>query len=74
MRNRISQVLRDVEKGEAMRITVDGRAVADLVPAGGARREFVPRARVERLIARAPLDRKFAHDLNAATGGTIDDL
>lgn len=32
LRNDISRVLREVEAGERLRITVDGRPVADLVP------------------------------------------
>jgi prevent-host-death family protein len=65
LRNRVSKVLRDVEADERMRITVDGRPVADLVPVEGARRdgagarpryiwagrgfESIPRVRVERI-------------------------
>lgn len=74
LRNRISQVLRRVEAGECLRITVDGRPVADLVPVGGARRTYVPRDEVVKLLARAPLDPAFIHDLHAATGTTIEDL
>lgn len=43
LRNRISQVLRSVESGERMQITVDGRPVAELTPVGGRRRTFVPK-------------------------------
>ncbi len=57
-----------------MRITVDGRPVADLVPIAGIRRTFVARAEIENLLARASLDRNFARDLKAAAGGTIDEL
>lgn len=56
-----------------MRITVDGRPVADLVPIAGVRRTFVARAEIEKLLARASLDRNFVRDLNAAAGGTIDE-
>ena len=74
LRNQITRVLREVEAGEQLRITVDGRPVADLVPIGGARRTFVPRANVAELLARAPLDRAFAQDVEAATGATVDEL
>lgn len=74
LRNRISQVLRQVEGGEHLRITVDGRPVADLVPVGGARRSFVSRDELTRLLERAPLDPAFAHDLKGVTGATIEDL
>lgn len=74
LRNRIGQVLRQVERGQAVRITVNGRPVADLVPIGGTRPTFVPRDAVARLIARAPLDRAFTREIAAATGATIDEL
>ena len=74
LRNRISRVLREVEAGERLRVTVDGRSVAELVPIGGVRRTFVPRDEVLSLLARAPLDRKFARDIEAAAGATIEDL
>lgn len=73
LRNRVSGVLRRVEAGERLRITVDGRPVADLVPIGG-RRTFVPRDEVLSLLAGAPLDRKFSRDLDTAVGATIEDL
>ncbi|HUY29094.1 MAG TPA: type II toxin-antitoxin system prevent-host-death family antitoxin [Candidatus Binataceae bacterium] len=73
LRNRVSGVLRRVEAGESLRITVDGRPVADLVPITAAR-TWVPKDRVLQLLARAALDRKFTSDIGAATGATIDDL
>lgn len=73
LRNRISRVLREVEAGERMRITVDGRPVADLVPLAGVRRTFVPKEDVISLLRRASLDRKFQPDLEGVNQ-TIDDL
>ena len=73
LRNRISQVLRSVESGERMQITVDGRPVAELAPLGGRRRTFVPRDEVLALLRRASLDRKFERDLQAVHT-TIDGL
>jgi prevent-host-death family protein len=74
LRNRISEVLRQVEAGERLRITVDGRPVADLVPISGARRTFVPQGALRELLAGVSLDPAFAPDVNAAAGATIDDL
>jgi prevent-host-death family protein len=74
LRNRIGRVLREVEQGRPVRITVDGRPVADLVPVGGIRRTMVARAEVERLLASASLDRNFKRDVNSLTGDTIDEL
>ena len=74
LRNQIARVLREVEAGEPVRVTVDGRPVADLVPIGGSRRTFVPRDEVTRLLARAPLDPAFTRDIDAAVGATVDEL
>jgi prevent-host-death family protein len=74
LRNNIAQVLRQVEAGERIRVTVDGRPVADLVPVGGVRRTFVARDAVLDLLRRAPLDLGFARDIDAAAGATIDEL
>jgi prevent-host-death family protein len=71
LRNHASRILRQVEAGEQMRITVDGRPVADLVPIAGVRRTFVPIDEVLRLLARAPLDRKFSRDIEGAAGATL---
>jgi prevent-host-death family protein len=73
LRNRVSEVLRRVESGEHLRVTVDGRPVADLVPIAG-RRIFVSRESLERALRHAPLDSRFCSDIENATGATIDEL
>jgi prevent-host-death family protein len=73
LRNGVSRVLREVEAGEHMRITVDGRPVADLIPIGGIRRTFVPGEEVVALLKTTSLDRKFARDI-APLSATIDEL
>jgi prevent-host-death family protein len=74
LRNSVSRVLRQVEAGARLRITVDGRPVADLVPIGGVRRTFVPQDELLDLLMRAPLDRRFARDIEGVAGATIEDL
>ena len=74
LRNHVSRVLRQVEAGERMRITVDGRPVADLVPMGGVRRTFVPQDELLNLLGRASLDRKFTRDIKDVAGATIEEL
>ncbi len=74
MRNEIARVLREVEAGERLRVTVDGRPVADLVPVEGRRRTFVPRDAVAGLLWKASLDRGFLGDLESAMGATVDEL
>jgi prevent-host-death family protein len=73
LRNNVAAVLREVAAGESLRVTVRGRPVADLVPIGSRKRGLVP-GEVARILARAPLDPGFAGDLDAAAGGTIDEL
>jgi prevent-host-death family protein len=73
LRNDISRVLREVEAGERLRITVDGRPVADLVPLVGTPRTFVPREDLERMLEEVALDREFRNDMDAADN-TIDEL
>ena len=74
LRNHIGRVLREVEAGERVRVTVDGRPVADLVPIPGVRRRFVPRDEVLKLIARSPLDRAFSRDVKRFLRGTTDEI
>ena len=73
LRNSISKVLRSVESGERMQITVDGRPVAELTPVSGRRRTFVPRDEVVALLRRGSLDRKFERDLRIVDA-TIEEL
>jgi len=73
LRNNVSAVLREVESGQAVRVTVRGRAVAELVPVSP-RKEHLSPADVECIVRDAPLDPGFASDLEAAAGATIDEL
>jgi prevent-host-death family protein len=70
LRKRTNRVLRRVEAGECMRITVDGRPVADLVPVRELRRNFVSRKELLDLLKRTPLDPEFRGDIQAAAGAT----
>ena len=72
LRNNIARVLREVEAGERVRITVNGRPVADLVPIEeGYPRTFVPWEVVERIIREAPLDPDFLQDVRGAFDDTL---
>jgi prevent-host-death family protein len=73
LRNRISQALRQVEAGERLRVTVNGRPVADLVPVGGVRRTFLPKDEIVAILRRVPLDQTFKRDLEVLSA-TIDEL
>jgi prevent-host-death family protein len=73
LRNNIGAVLREVEAGGAVRVTVRGRPVAELVPLAGVRSSLSP-ADVRRIVAEAPLDEGFSADVETAAGATIDEL
>lgn len=72
LRNDISAVLREVESGVTLRVTVGGRPVADLVPISS-RRRFVPREVVERIIRDSPLDPRFLRDVADALDDRVPD-
>ena len=65
LRNDISRVLADVERGARFRITVNGRTVAELVPATD-RRTWLPRDEFLRIVREAPLDKSFFRDVDGA--------
>jgi prevent-host-death family protein len=74
LRNDISRILREVEAGERFRVTVNGRPVADLIPAQSRRSTFVPWEDIIRLLEDAPLDPLFASEIDSALGATVDEL
>lgn len=71
LRNRTADVLRRVEAGERMRVTVDRRPVAELVPLPR-RAAWLPRARVLATLVQA--DPGLRNDLDAALPDTVDEL
>lgn len=72
LRNTTSDVLRRVEAGERVTVTVDRRPVAQLVPIR--RPRSVPLAEALALAARHAADRGLLRDLAAALPDTTDDL
>jgi prevent-host-death family protein len=73
LRNDVARVLRAVEAGETIEVTVDGRPVAKIIPIER-RRTFVPWEQIERMLREAPLDPGFARDIEDAVGDTVDTL
>jgi prevent-host-death family protein len=71
LRNHTADVLRRVEAGERLRVTVDRRPVAELSPLP-ARDFWVPRRRVIDALAQA--DPPLARELDEAQPDTIDEL
>jgi prevent-host-death family protein len=71
LRNHTADVLRRVEAGERLRVTVDRRPVAELVPLP-ARATWVQRKRVLEGLTQA--DAGLREELAAALPDTIDEL
>lgn len=71
LRNHTADVLRRVEAGESLRVTVDRRPVAELRPLPS-RQVWVPRRRVIDALAQA--DAELTDELAEALPDTIDDL
>lgn len=71
LRNHTAEVLRRVEAGERLRVTVDRRPVAELAPLP-ARDVWVPRQRV--LDALVQADAALGEELGDAFPDTVDDL
>lgn len=71
LRNHTAEVLRRVEAGERLRITVDRRPVAELVPLP-ARATWVPRRRALDNLAQA--DPALRDELREALPDTVDDV
>ncbi len=67
LRNRISEVLREVEAGARIRVTVRGKPVADLVPVDP-RRTWASWDVVERIRLDSPLDSGLRDEVRSATG------
>jgi prevent-host-death family protein len=74
LRNGTAGVLKRVQDGEEVVITVHGRPVARLVPVQPARRRWLPKAELVRRLAQAQADPGLRADLAALVGDPSDDL
>jgi prevent-host-death family protein len=73
LRNHTTRVLRRVERGEKLRVTVNGRPVAELGPLAR-RRQVVPWDEVSRALQSCRADAALLDDLRTAVPDTTDDL
>jgi prevent-host-death family protein len=69
LRNDTAAILRRVEAGERLRVTVSRRAVAELIPLG--RPAWSSGAAFERILRDAPADRRLLDDLASLRRQTI---
>ncbi|MHA6629033.1 type II toxin-antitoxin system Phd/YefM family antitoxin [Pseudonocardia sichuanensis] len=74
LRNDTAGVLRRVEAGERVTVTVNGRPVAELVPVQRARRTWIGREALVARLRRAQADPGLREDLARLAGDTTDDL
>ena len=72
LRNHTTSVLRRVERGERLRVTVNGRPVAEIRPLAR-RREVVPWSEVATALETCRADASLLDDLRTAVPDTTDD-
>ena len=70
LRNHTADVLRRVERGERLRISVNRRPVAELIPLD--RPRWTSGAAIERVLQEASADPGLLEDLAAIRGQTIE--
>jgi prevent-host-death family protein len=74
LRNHVSAVLRRVMAGERLRITVNGKDAADLVPLDRQRESWTSGRRARELIERSQADAALADELTSAFPETTAEL
>lgn len=74
LRNDTAGVLRRVEAGERLTVTVNGTPVAELVPVQRTSRRWIRRAELVARLRRAQADPGLRDDLARLAGDTTDDL
>lgn len=72
LRNTVSEVLRRVESGERLTVTVDRRPVAEIVPLR--RRRTVPATEALTIASRHAADRGLVNDVRGMLADTTDNL
>jgi prevent-host-death family protein len=74
LRNNTASVLRRVQAGEEIVITVRGKPVAALLPASAAARRWLPRGELIRRLSAAQADAGLRLDLERLAGESTDEL
>jgi prevent-host-death family protein len=74
LRNDTAGLLRRVQSGELVVITVNGAPVAELVPVKTNARRWIPRAELVRRLRLTQADPGLRADLARLAGDTTDDL
>lgn len=74
LRNQTAGLLRRIEAGEEILVTVHGKPAAQLVPVRHRRRRWVSRAELEQRLARGQADSGLRRDLARLVEETTEDL
>jgi len=74
LRNDTAGVIRRVQDGTTLIITVNGRPMAQLMPVTGSRRSWISRQELSRRLSMAQADKGLRDDLARLAGETTDDL
>lgn len=74
LRNDTAAVLRRVQSGEHVTVTVNGQPVAELVPVQRSGRSWIRRADLIRRLRQGQADPGLRSDLERLAGETTDDL
>lgn len=74
LRNHTADVLRRVQAGEEITITVRGKPVAQVVPLRPQRRRWLTREELAERLPRIQADPGLRQDLELLAGDTTDDL
>jgi antitoxin (DNA-binding transcriptional repressor) of toxin-antitoxin stability system len=73
LRNSTAAVIKELEAGERLTLTVNRRPVADIVPHTEDRDPWVPAAELRRIVRDAPADPGLLDDLADIRGAELDD-
>lgn len=74
LRNHTADLLRRVDAGEEIVITVRGKPVAALTPLPVKRRRWIPKDELIEMLRASQADPGLRDDLKNLAGGTTDDL
>jgi prevent-host-death family protein len=74
LRNHTAEVLRQVSEGAHVTVTVNGTAVAEIIPVRATRRASMSKRDLIVLLAHRQADPGLRDDLAALSGETTDDL
>jgi prevent-host-death family protein len=74
LRNHTADVLRRVQDGDTVTITINGEPVAEIIPVRSVRRAFIPKQELIEILATRQADPQLRDDLAMLAGETTDEL